>query len=513
MQVVDFRAVGPVVRPFPRAGERETPAVPMQLSELARLLPSIEVRGDATADIRDATADSRAAAPGSLFFCVPGERTDGHDFASEALAHGASGLVVERWLDLAAPQLRVPSVRKVMGSLSSAVFGHPSRVMTVAGVTGTNGKTTTAFMLERAFAAAGETTGLIGTVEVHIAGDVHPVVHTTPEAPDLQRLLARMRDAGAGAVAMEVSSHGLALRRVDGTRFACAVFTNLTRDHLDFHGSMEEYEAAKAILFRRDLAERGVVNADDEAGRRIIASAGIPITSFGASGDADVRVADVVSTRLGSEFTCVAGPHRIPVRVPIAGGYNVFNALAVLAAFVSLGRPIEQAVEGIAALPGVPGRMEAIDAGQPFTVLVDYAHTPDSLSNVLRASRRISDGALIVVFGCGGDRDRGKRPLMGKVAAELADRTVITSDNPRSEDPLAIIGEIEAGAAQSGGAYEIEADRRAAIARAIRSARPGDVVVIAGKGHEKGQTFAGRTVPFDDRTVAREELERLGAGR
>lgn len=508
MQVVDFRAVGPVVRPFPRAGEWETSAVPMQLSELARLLPSIEVRGDATADIRDATADSRAAAPGSLFFCVPGERTDGHDFAPEAHARGASALVVERWLDLAAPQLRVPSVRNVMGSLSSAVFGHPSHAMIVAGVTGTNGKTTTAFMLERAFTAAGEKTGLVGTVEVHIAGDVHPVVHTTPEAPDLQRLLARMRDAGAGAVAMEVSSHGLALRRVDGTRFACAVFTNLTRDHLDFHGTMEEYEAAKAILFRGELAERGIVNADDEAGRRIIASARIPITSFGVSGAADVRAVDVVSTRSGSEFTCVAGRRRIPVRVPIAGGYNVFNALAVLAAFISLGRPIEQAAEGIAALPGVPGRMEAIDAGQPFTVLVDYAHTPDSLENVLRAARRICDGALIVVFGCGGDRDRGKRPMMGNVAARLADRVVVTSDNPRSEDPRAIIDEIMEGVDGDSGAVVSDPDRRSAIQRAVAEARRGDIVLLAGKGHEVYQEIGATRQPFSDAAVAREALGR-----
>jgi UDP-N-acetylmuramoyl-L-alanyl-D-glutamate--2,6-diaminopimelate ligase len=485
----------------------------MQLSELARLLPSAQVRGDATVDIRDATADSRAAAPGSLYFCVPGERSDGHDFAPEAHARGASALVVERLLAIDAPQVKVASVRDVMGPVSSAVFGDPSHGMNVIGVTGTNGKTTSAFMLESALGMLGMSTGLIGTVEVHIAGEVLPVVHTTPEAPDLQRLLARMRDAGVEAVAMEVSSHGLALGRVAGTRFAGALFTNLTRDHLDFHGTMEDYESAKASLFDGSLAKAGAVNADDPAGRRILDSAVIPLTSFGLSGSPEVRGVDIVNTRSGSRFVCVAGRDRVPVSVPIAGRYNVSNALGVMAVFRALDLPLEPAVQGIASLRGVPGRMEAIDAGQPFTVLVDYAHTPDSLENVLRAAREISEGSLIVVFGCGGDRDRGKRPLMGTIATELADRAVITSDNPRSEAPQAIIAEIEAGARSTGAAYEVEPDRRAAIARAVGSARAGDVVVIAGKGHERGQRFADHVLPFDDRTVAREELERLGAGR
>jgi UDP-N-acetylmuramoyl-L-alanyl-D-glutamate--2,6-diaminopimelate ligase len=485
----------------------------MQLAELARIVPSAIVAGDGSVHVSDATADSRAAGPDSLFFCVVGERSDGHDFAPDALARGASAIVVERPLDLGGPELVVPSVRDAIGPLSSAVFGHPSRTMDVVGVTGTNGKTTTAFMLERAFRALGRTTGLIGTVEVHIDRDVLAVVHTTPEAPELQRLLAAMRDRGADAVAMEVSSHGLAFGRVAGTRFRCGVFTNLTRDHLDFHRTMEEYEAAKRTLFTPQLAERGVVNADDPAGARILSDPAIPLTSFGVASRADVRAVEVASTRTGSTFVCETARERVPVHVRIAGHFNVTNALGVLAAFHGMGLPLGAAAEGVEALDTVPGRMEAIDAGQPFTVLVDYAHTPDSLENVLRAARGITDASLIVVFGCGGDRDRGKRPLMGKVSAELADLAIITSDNPRSEDPAAIIDEIIPGAAATGRPYEVEPDRRAAIRRAFDVARPGDVVVIAGKGHESGQKFADRVVDFDDRTVARETLDDLGAGR
>jgi UDP-N-acetylmuramoyl-L-alanyl-D-glutamate--2,6-diaminopimelate ligase len=513
-RMVDFPQAGPEVRLFPRAGDGErTPAIPMELAELAQVLPGADVRGDRSVTVVDATVDSRAAAAGTLFCCVPGERADGHAFAGDAVARGASALLVERWLDVDAPQIRVPSVRSACGPAASAIFGRPSASMTIVGVTGTNGKTTTTFMLERAFVEAGMATGLIGTVEVRIGTDVLPVVHTTPEAPELQRLLARMRDAGVGAVAMEVSSHGLALDRVAGTRFACGIFTNLTRDHLDFHGSVEAYEEAKARLFGGALAERGVINVDDPAGRRMAAGAAVPVVTFAIDSDADVRAMDVETTAEGSRFTCVVAGRHVAVRVPIAGRYNVANALGSMAAFHALGLPLETAADGIAKLGGVPGRLEAVDVGQPFTVVVDYAHTPDSLENVLRAARDVCEGRLIAVFGCGGDRDRGKRPLMGKIATALADLSFVTSDNPRSEDPLAIIAEIEAGAQEGGGAYEVEPDRRAAIRAAVIAARPGDLVVIAGKGHETGQKFADRVLPFDDRVVAREELAALPGKR
>ncbi len=513
-RMVEFPPAGPEFRPFPRAGDgNRTPATSMELAELARILPDAALRGDGSVVVSDATVDSRAAAPGTVFLCIPGARADGHLFAAEAVGRGASGLLVERWLDLDVAQIRVPSVRSASGPASSAIYGRPSEAMTVVGVTGTNGKTTTAFMLERAFAAAGMTTGLIGTVEVHIAAEVVPVVHTTPEAPELQSALARMRDAGVGAVAMEVSSHGLALERASGTRFACGIFTNLTRDHLDFHGSLDAYEAAKAVLFAGDLAQRAAINVDDAAGRRIAAGAAVPVVTFGIEEPADVRAIDVATTAEGSRFTCVAGDDHVAVRVPITGRYNVSNALAALAGFHALGLPLHAAADGISSLVGVPGRMEAVDVGQPFTVVVDYAHTPDSLENVLRAARDVCRERLIVVFGCGGDRDRGKRPLMGRVATALADLSIITSDNPRSEDPLAIIGQIEAGAREAAGAYQVEPDRRAAIRAAVSAAKPGDVVLIAGKGHETGQKFADRVLPFDDRAVAREELAALPGRR
>ena len=439
----------------------------MKIAELARILPGVLVRGDASTAVVDATVDSRAAGPGSLFCCVVGERSDGHDFAADAVARGASALLVERPLDLDIAQIRVPDVRRASGPAAAAIFGRPSEEMTVVGVTGTNGKTTTTFMLERAFTAAGMTPGLIGTVETHVAGNVLPVVHTTPEAPELQRTFKIMRDAGVDGVAMEVSSHGLALHRVAGTRFACGVFTNLTRDHLDFHGSVEAYEAAKASLFAGDLAARAAINVDDPAGVRMTRASAVPVTTFAIDAEADVRATDVVTSAEGSRFICEVGGRRLTVRVPITGRYNVANALATIAAFHATGLSIEAAADGIARLPGVPGRLEAVDIGQPFTVVVDYAHTPDSLENVLTATRAVCERRLIVVFGCGGDRDRGKRPQMGRIATSLADLAIVTSDNPRSEDPLAIIAEIETGARDGGGAYEIEPDRRAAIRRAV----------------------------------------------
>jgi UDP-N-acetylmuramoyl-L-alanyl-D-glutamate--2,6-diaminopimelate ligase len=395
-----------------------------------------------------------------------------------------------------------------MGPIASAYFGHPSRAMTLVGVTGTNGKTTTTFLFESVFRALGMTPGVIGTVETHIGDTVLPVTRTTPEAIDLQRVLAAMRDAGVDGASMEASSEGLVFERVEGTRFACGIFTNLTQDHLNTHGTMENYFAAKALLFRPEMSDRAVVNLDDEHGRALAARTDLPLVTFAIDHEADVRAHSLDLARTGSSFTADVGDRSVPIRVNLPGRYNVLNALGVLAAARALSLPIGPVAEGIAALRGVPGRMEPIDAGQDFTVLVDYAHTPDSLEGVLQAAREITrPGArLVVVFGCGGDRDRGKRPLMGKVGAALADRTIITSDNPRTEDPLAIIAEIEAGARETGRQYEVIADRRDAIAAAIDDAGRGDVVVIAGKGHETGQQFADHTIPFDDRTVARDVL-------
>jgi UDP-N-acetylmuramoyl-L-alanyl-D-glutamate--2,6-diaminopimelate ligase len=480
-------------------------ASPRPLSELLASVPHAEVRGDAAAAVRDVTYRSGEVRPGSLFFCVPGDHVDGHDFAQDAARAGATAAVVERWLPISSTQVHVPTVRSAMGPMASTFFGNPSRRLQVVGVTGTNGKTTITYVLESILAAAGLVPGVVGTTGVRIAGRHIPFDRTTPEAPDLQRMFARMVAEDVGGVAMEVSSHGLHQHRVDGSRYACAVFTNLTQDHLDYHGTLDDYFEAKALLFTPDLSDRAALNADSPYGRALADRVAIPALTFGVDSEADVRATDVRVTAAGVSFRV----DDVQVRSRLRGHFNVSNCLAALAAARQLGIDDEAIVGGIADLPGVPGRLEPVEGGQPFTVLVDYAHTPDSLENVLSATRSLTVGRLIVVFGCGGDRDRGKRPLMGEVATRLADVTVVTSDNPRSEDPRAIIAEIEPGAKRGGGAYTLEPDRRAAIRAALGQAQPGDAVVIAGKGHETGQQFADRTIPFDDRLVAAGELAQL----
>jgi UDP-N-acetylmuramoyl-L-alanyl-D-glutamate--2,6-diaminopimelate ligase len=402
-----------------------------------------------------------------------------------------------------------------MARAADAIEGHPSRALAVVGVTGTNGKTTSAFLLRSVLEQAGMRCGLLGTIEARIGGVVEAVTRTTPESVDLQRYLARMRDAGDTACAMEVSSHALAQRRVAGIRFAAALFTNLTRDHLDYHVDVEDYFAAKRALFVRPDGEGddppGAANLDDAFGRRLAGEAG----SLGyavAAPDADVRPLALDTSRTG--FTATMRTPRGPIEIasPLRGRFNVANVTGVVAVGELLEMDHAAVAAGIAAVPGVPGRFEPVDAGQPFEVLVDYAHTPDSLDNVLREARKlVPDGRrLIVVFGCGGDRDRGKRPQMGAVARGLADVAIVTSDNPRSEDPDAIIAEIVAGAQDGPAELVVEADRRAAIALAAGRAGAGDVVVIAGKGHESGQEHAGVVRPFDDREVTREVLEAIG---
>ena len=480
------------------------------LFELLGALPEAEARGELDVAVAGVTHRSGDVRPGWLFFAAPGERLDGHAFAGEAASRGAAAVIVERWLDPAPaiPQVRGPSVRQAMGPVAAAFYGRPSDSMLMVGVTGTNGKTTTTFLLERMFAAAGLRSGVVGTTGIRIDGQPAGYDRTTPEAPDLQRTLAEMVERGVRAVAMEVSSHGLHQHRIDGTRYRCAVFTNLSQDHLDYHGSLEEYLQAKARLFTPGMADSAAVNADSPEGRSLLAS-GLPTLTYGLADDADLRATGVRVEATGLRFDV----GDLKVRSRLRGSFNVHNCLAALAAARQVGIADAASVEGIASLPGVPGRLEPVEAGQPFEVLVDYAHTPDSIDNVLRAARPLASGKVIVVFGCGGDRDRGKRPLMGEAATKLADLTIVTSDNPRSEDPLAIIGEIEPGAARGGGDHLIEPDRRAAIRLALERASSGDVVVIAGKGHETGQEFADRTIPFDDRLVAREELEAMSGVR
>ncbi len=478
---------------------------PRPLGELVRTLDPAEVRGDPGVLVRDVAYRSGEAGPGSLFFCVPGERLDGHDFAGDAERLGAVAAVVERWLPLRCVQVRVPSVRQAMGPVASAFFGHPSRRLTVVGVTGTNGKTTTTYLMESIFAAAGQPAAVIGTTGARIAGRPLSFERTTPEAPDLQRLLSVMVHEGVAGVAMEVSSHGLDQHRVDGTRYRCAVFTNLTQDHLDYHGTLEAYFEAKARLFSPAFTERAAINADSSHGRALAGRLSIPALTFAIDAEADLLASGVRITSRGLSFRADG----LQVTSALRGRFNVSNCLGAVAAARQVEIGDEAIARGIAALRGVPGRMEPVEASQPFAVLVDYAHTPDSLENLLTTARSLAEGRLIVVFGCGGDRDRGKRPLMGEAATRLADFTVLTSDNPRSEDPLGIIAEIESGAKRGGGDYAVEPDRRRAIRSALALAATGDVVVIAGKGHETGQQFADRTVPFDDRVVAAEEAAAL----
>jgi UDP-N-acetylmuramoyl-L-alanyl-D-glutamate--2,6-diaminopimelate ligase len=477
------------------------------LFELLDDLRETEIRGDAAVPVSGVAYRSSDVGPGSLFFCVPGSRRDGHDFADAAAAGGASAVMVERWIDLPGgpTQVRVPSVRAAMGPVAAAFYGRPADRLVLIGVTGTNGKTTTTYLLERVFEAAGMRAGVIGTTGMRMAGRPVPIERTTPEAPDLHHLLAEMVEDGIGAVAMEVSSHGLHQDRVGGARYDCAVFTNLSQDHLDYHGSLDEYFRAKSLLFTPEMSDRAAINHDSPEGRTLIRD-DLPTLTYGIGPGADVRATDVRLRPDGVVFR-VGG---LEVKSQLRGHFNVHNCLAALTAARQVGIDEEVAASGLAALPGVPGRLEPVDAGQPFQVLVDYAHTPDSVENVLRAARPLAAGGrLLVVLGCGGDRDRGKRPLMGEAATRLADLSVLTSDNPRSEDPDAIIAEIEPGARRGGGRYVIDPDRRAAIRLALEKARAGDVVVIAGKGHETGQEFADRTIPFDDRLVAREELEAL----
>lgn len=462
----------------------------MDLERLAAALGVTEVLGRAPVEIRDLAYDARTVTPGAVFFCVPGGQADGHDFAAEAVERGAVALVVERPLGVDAPQVVVPDARAAMAVAADEFFERPTKELEVVGVTGTSGKTTTTFLLFAMLAAAGRRPGLLGTVEARIGGERRGVQRTTPEAIDLQRLFREMLDVGDRSCAMEASSHASELHRLDRVRFAALVFTNLSQDHLDFHSDMESYFQAKRRLFLEG-GPPAAVNVADPYGRRLAQELPDALT-FGFADDAEI------------------GPQALAgIDVKLRGRFNLENALGALAAGRLLGIAYDAIARGIESVRGVPGRFEAIDEGQPFTVIVDYAHKPGALENVLRAARDlVADGRVICVVGAGGDRDRGKRPLMGRLASELADLTIVTSDNPRSEDPQTIIDEIVAGVV---GDVDVEPDRAAAISRAIERAREGDVVLIAGKGAEQGQQLADRTVAFDDREAARDALRTLAA--
>jgi UDP-N-acetylmuramoyl-L-alanyl-D-glutamate--2,6-diaminopimelate ligase len=478
-------------------------------------LPDPEGR---TIRVTGVTHDSRQVRPGDLYAAMLGENAHGATFVKQAAEAGAVAILTdplgrERSKLAGLPVLVVSDARAALGAVAAAVYGNPAAAMKTIGVTGTNGKTTTAFLLESGLRAAGRSTGLFGTVATRIGDDVLPSARTTPEAPDLHALLAVMKERGVDAVAMEVSSHALDMHRVDGVVYDAALFTNLTQDHLDFHFTMEAYFHAKAALFTPAHAKAGVVNLDDPYGKRLLLSPQIPLTTYSATGDeaADWRAVAVELGADSSTFT-VQGPKGAggSASVALPGAFNVANALGAIVALVTAGIPLDAAIRGVSACPGVPGRMEKVDLGQDFLAVVDYAHTPDAIDTVLTALRPVTTGRLIVVLGAGGDRDKTKRPLMGEVAARLADVVVLTDDNPRTEDPKAILAAVKAGADAVDKAeraeIHVQHDRAKAIALAVSKAKPGDAVVVAGKGHEQGQETKGVVKPFDDREVLGEAL-------
>jgi UDP-N-acetylmuramoyl-L-alanyl-D-glutamate--2,6-diaminopimelate ligase len=473
-------------------------------------------------EIRGVTLDSRRVHEGDLYAALPGANTHGARFAAMAQAAGARAVltdpsgagIIREDASITLPVLVVADPRGVLGAVSAWIYGQPSAALTMVGITGTNGKTTTSYLVDAALRAGGHTTGMIGTVATQVGDDVLPSVRTTPEAPDVHALLAVMRERGADAVTMEVSSHALALGRVDGVHFDQAVFTNLSRDHLDFHGDMDAYFAAKAELFTPARAASGVVCIDDDWGRTLVAGARIPLTTYALSGPADWTADALARGPHGTTTFLAHGPQGpIPAGVGLPGTFNVANALAALAVAVRVGVDPQVAARAITDAPGVPGRMERVAAGQRFLAFVDYAHTPDAVERVIATAREITPGRVIVVLGCGGDRDREKRPEMGQVAAGAADVLVITDDNPRSEEPSSIRAAMMEGARRVGppgrAALHEEGDRHAAIAYAAGAAGPGDCVLVLGKGHEQGQEAAGVLTPFDDRVVLREVVEAL----
>ncbi|MGE5590945.1 MAG: UDP-N-acetylmuramoyl-L-alanyl-D-glutamate--2,6-diaminopimelate ligase [Bacillota bacterium] len=494
----------------------------MRLAELLRGIPQARVDGLASLDVSALSYDSRSVAPGSLFVAIRGLVTDGHRFVDDAVRAGAAAVMVQEEVPVPDSVVRVmvPDTREALALASSAFYGHPSKKLRLIGVTGTNGKTTTTYLIRAILRARGFKVGLIGTVKSLIEDEEIPAGRTTPESLDLQALFARMVAAGCDYVVMEVSSHALDLKRVAACEFDAGVFTNLTQDHLDYHGTLENYLAAKARLFRMlgtTYAGRpkagpkvAVLNQDDPASAELRAVTQVPVMTYGIDQPADLTGSDLDVALDGVRYEVHSPRGRARVNLSMSGRFNAYNSMAAIAVGLAEGVPLDLCIRALEGVPGVPGRVEGVSLGQPYSVLVDYAHTPDGLENVLRAAREMTSRRVIVVFGAGGDRDRTKRPIMGRLAAQLADYAVITSDNPRSEDPEAITAEIEAGvtALASHAPYEVLVDRAEAIQRAVELAEAGDVVVIAGKGHETYQIFRDRTIHFDDREVAARAIRR-----
>jgi UDP-N-acetylmuramoyl-L-alanyl-D-glutamate--2,6-diaminopimelate ligase len=492
----------------------------MKLAEIIETVRPLAVVGPQDQEITGITYDSRRVMPGNLFVAVRGERTDGHRYVEAAIERGASAVMLERDSGLTprATRIKVADSRHTMALASARFYNHPSQQLTVVGVTGTNGKTTTAFMVKALMEAAGVPTGLMGTVQYEIGQRVIPAARTTPESVEIQEMMSQMLRAGCGGVSMEVSSHALDQHRVAGVDFDVAVFTNLSQDHLDYHGTMEDYFEAKVSLFgvlgTMHKTGRSVVNVDDAYGRKLIARLGgdRAVLSYGVSSDALIRAQDVCVSAEGSYFVAVTPQGSIPISLPLIGRHNVSNALAAIGAGHALGIDLATTECALSQLRPVPGRLELANVDEPFRVYVDYAHTADALRNVLVTLGELTKGRLIVVFGCGGDRDKGKRTPMGEVACQFADFSILTTDNPRTEDPREILRQVEqAYPANTRGHYQVIEDRREAIERALDIARPDDTVLVAGKGHETYQEFADTVVPFSDRQIVEEHCSQFGS--
>jgi UDP-N-acetylmuramoyl-L-alanyl-D-glutamate--2,6-diaminopimelate ligase len=493
----------------------------MQLQEFASLLVLSQIEGDGSVGITGIQTDSRKVRPGDLFICLPGHTVDGHDYAAQAIERGAAALAVQRPVGLDIPTLKVKDTRFAMAVISDHFFGNPSHKMNVIGITGTNGKTTTTYLIEKILSDAGKTTGLMGTIRMKIGDQNFDVKNTTQDALDLQRNFSRMIEAGTDCCIMEVSSHALQLGRVKGCDFRTAVFTNLTQDHLDFHETMEKYMAAKGLLFARlgnmfqsspDRRKYAVLNADDRASQYFQEITSAQVVTYGIDEPADVQAEDIRITANGTEFKVRSFKGDLDFRLRLIGKFSVYNALAAISAALLEGVSLADIKRSLEEVKGVDGRFEAVQEGQDYLVIVDYAHTPDSLENVLATIKEFSEGKIYCVVGCGGDRDRTKRPIMGRIAADYSDYVFVTSDNPRSEDPHTILLDMEKGITQAGyssSRYELIVDRKSAIQKAIAKARPKDVVLIAGKGHETYQEVKGVRHDFDDRLVAKEAIRSI----
>lgn len=483
----------------------------MLLKDLLKDVPGVvETRGDMLTDVASLIIDSREKTANGLFFCISGARFDAHDYAAQAVDNGCTALVVERFLELSVPQIQAENVRSAMAYIASAFYGHPERELRMVGMSGTKGKTTSSFLMKSILEKAGFKTGLIGTTG-NMIGDKHIKSNlTTPDPIDLHRCLRQMADEGVEAVSMEVSAHAIAMHRLDGVTFEAACYTNLSQDHLDYFGTMENYFETKKSFFMHGAVLNAALNADDETSDRILDDIPIPYLSYGISSEADVFARDIEISEDGVSFSIfLRGVEEMSVKMHLTGMFNVYNALAAASLAMIMGIDREAIREGLESVKNVPGRVEMLDTHTPYKVILDYSHSPDALKNILKAVRAFTRSRLIVLFGCGGDRDHGKRPLMGEIGGKLADFCILTSDNPRTEDPNTILASIESGIKKTDGQYIIIENRREAIRYALEMGREGDVLILAGKGHETYQDIMGVKRPFDEKVVVRELLDEM----